>query len=167
MWVTFFLSYVLPLNSFGLAPRTASGLIGIATMPFLHGSLNHLINNSVAFVLLTFLWSVLEGDKMLLKLVWIILIGGLLTWIFAGSGLHIGASGLIYGMFGYLLLSGIFSKQLKYLIVSVFLAIYYSSMVFGVLPVRSGISWEGHLSGFISGILVSWMVHKKHSSGRD
>ncbi len=161
IWGSYFASLVLPLQQFGLVPRTQHGLLGIIFTPFLHGSLAHLISNSISFIIFAVMLAILEGNKMFAKVMLMILIGGILTWLMARNATHIGASGLIFSLWGYLLLSGWFSRKLKYIVVSIMLMSFYSGMIFGVLPGKTGISWESHLFGFIAGILVSWFYHRK------
>lgn len=98
---------------------------------------------------------------MFAKVMLMIAIGGLLTWSMGRDANHIGASGLIFSLWGYMLFSGFFSRKLKYIIVSIGLMFFYSGMIFGILPGKVGISWEGHLFGFIAGIIVSWLYHRK------
>jgi len=161
IWATYFLSALLPLQQFGLIPRTTWGLIGIISAPFLHASLPHLIGNSISFILFTLALALLEGDKMMGKVMLMMIIGGGLTWLMGRSANHIGASGLIFSLWGYLLLSGWFSRKLKYMVVSIILMFFYSGMIFGIFPGQTGVSWEGHLFGFIAGIMVSWLYHGK------
>ena len=151
---------MLPLQQFGLVPRTQHGLFGILFAPFLHGSLAHLIGNSISLVIFAVMFAIVEGNKMFAKVMLMILIGGALTWLMARNATHIGASGLIFSLWGYLLLSGWFSRKFKYIVVSMMLIFFYSGMIFGVFPGKIGISWESHLFGFIAGILVSWFYHK-------
>jgi membrane associated rhomboid family serine protease len=161
IWAVYFASLALPLNQFGLVPRTTQGLIGIITAPFLHGSLMHLVNNSISFILFAVILAMLEGNKMFTKVALMIVIGGTLTWLLARSANHIGASGLIFSLLGYMLLAGWFSGKLKYLVVSLALIFFYGGMIFGVLPGQPGISWDGHLFGFIAGIIVAWVSNRK------
>jgi membrane associated rhomboid family serine protease len=161
IWLSFFLSLVFPIQQFGLIPRTIPGLLGIISAPFLHGSLSHLIGNSISFTIFALVLSMLEGNKMFAKVMLMILIGGGLTWILGRNAIHIGASGLIFSLWGYMLFAGWFSRKLKYILVSFGLIFFYSGMIFGVLPGKVGISWEGHLFGFIAGIIVSWLYHRK------
>jgi len=147
-----------------LVPRTSIGLIGIFSAPFLHGSLPHIINNSISFTLFAVALALLEGDKMFAKVMLMLVIGGVLTWVMGRSANHIGASGLIFSLWGYMLLSGWFSRKLKYIVVSIMLIFFYSGMIFSVLPGKADISWEGHLFGFIAGIIVSWLYHPKKTS---
>lgn len=165
LWSIHLFSYLIPLQNYGLIPRTGQGIIGIFTTPFLHGSWGHLINNSISLLIFSLVWATLEGEKIFMKIFGIIIIGGCLTWLFASRSNHIGASGLIFGMMGYLLLSGWFSRQLKYIIVSILLGILYGGMIFGVLPGKAGLSWEGHLFGFVAGVFVSWLYHKNTVDG--
>jgi len=90
-----------------------------------------------------------------------VLIGGSLTWLMGRDANHIGASGLIFALWSYLLLAGWFSKSIKYILASLFLIFFYSGMIFGVLPGKPGISFEGHLFGAVAGIIVAWIYHKK------
>jgi len=160
IWIVYFLSLVLPLRDFGLIPRTLQGLIGIVTSPFLHVSIFHLLGNTLSFAVFAFFLALLEGQKMFSKIFFIAIIGGGLTWIFGRSANHIGASGLIFGLWGYLLLSGWFTRQIKYMLVSFILIGMYSGMVFGLLPLRSAISFESHIFGFVAGVIVAWSYHK-------
>ena len=163
IWTNYFFSMLIPIQQFGLVPRTSMGLIGIFSAPFLHGSLLHIINNSISFTLFAVALALLEGDKMFPKVMLMMVIGGVLTWVMGRSANHIGASGLIFSLWGYMVLSGWFSRKLKYIVVSVILIFFYSGMIFSVLPGKVGISWEGHLFGFIAGIIVSWVYHRKKS----
>lgn len=161
MWLSYFISLLIPIKQFGLVPRTLPGLIGIFSAPFLHGSLLHLIENSISFTIFAIAFALLESNKMFAKVLLMVTIGGLLTWLMGGTANHIGVSGLIFSLWGYMLLSGWFSRQLKYIVVSMTLIFFYGGMMFGILPGKAGISWEGHLFGFIAGIIVSWLYHKK------
>ncbi len=160
IWGSYFLSFLFPLQQFGLIPRSISGLPGIVFAPFLHGSLSHLIGNSISFTIFALVLALLEGNKMFSKMVLMLLIGGALTWLMGRSAIHIGASGLIFSLFAYLLFAGWFSKKIKYIVVSIGLIFFYSGMIFGVLPSTPGISWEGHLFGFIAGVIVAKIYHK-------
>jgi len=163
IWGSYFLSFVFPLQQFGLVPRSVTGLTGIIFAPFLHGSLSHLIGNSISFAIFALVLALLEGNKMFAKVIWMVLIGGSLTWLMGRSAIHIGASGLIFSLFAYLLLAGWFSKKIKYIVVSSGLIFFYSGMIFGVFPSTPGVSWEGHLFGFIAGIIVAWRYHKNRA----
>ncbi len=162
MWGAYFCSLFIPIQQFGLIPRTTVGLFGIITAPFLHGSLPHIIGNSISFITFAVALALLEGDKMFEKVMLMVIISGGLTWLFGRTANHIGASILIFSFWGYLLLSGWFSRKIKYIIASMILIFFYGGMIFGVLPGKIGVSWDGHLFGFIAGIIVSWLYHRKN-----
>lgn len=161
LWGIHLFSYIIPLQQYGLIPRTTHGLIGIITSPFLHGSWDHLIGNTTSLIGLLVILYFLEGDKMLSKIILMILIGGILTWLFGRSANHIGASGLIFSIWGYILLSAWFSKKPKYIWLSVLVIFLYGGMVYGIYPLQVGVSWEGHLFGLVGGIYMAWLYHKK------
>jgi len=144
------------LNGFGIVPRTVQGLWGILFSPFLHGSLSHLINNSIAFVWLGLLTTLRRP----LDLVGVTLIGGLIaglgTWLTGGVGtVHIGFSGVIFAYLGFLLTRGWFERSFGAIAVSVVSFLWFGSMIWGVLPNMPGVSWQAHLFGFIGGIVAA------------
>lgn len=153
LWIIHLISHIIPLQNYGIKPRDLHGLIGIVTAPFLHADLYHLINNSIGLLIFGLIFRFLEGKQSLLIILSIIFIQGTLTWIMARNGNHIGASGVIFGLYGYLLFAGFFHHQFKYILASIFILFFYGGMIFGVLPSTPGISWEGHLFGFIAGVL--------------
>jgi len=162
LWFIHLISYIIPLQQFGLIPRTSIGLIGIITSPFLHGSWSHLIGNTTSLIGLLLILFLLEGDKMIIKLMFMVLIGGSLTWLFARTANHIGASGLIFSIWGYVLLSAWFSGQVKYIWLSIIVIFFYEGMIYGILPLQVSVSWESHLSGLLTGIYLAWFYHKKN-----
>ena len=152
------------LNQYGIRPRTMDGLYGIVYAPFLHGDFAHLIGNTLPFVVLG--WLILLEGVGHFFVVYLIssVVAGLGTWIVgAGNSVHIGASGVIFGFLGYLLLSGFFQRSLRSILVSVAVGALYGGLLFGVLPGQPGISWEGHLFGFIGGVLAARVYRKKRA----
>ena len=149
------------LNSLGIEPRTVSGLIGIPLAPFLHGGFGHLIANTIPFALLGFLTIMRGVSTFIIASAFITIVGGLAVWLVASGGYHIGASGLIFGLFGYNLAMGIFERSFKSIMMAVVVGLLYGSMIFGVLPGRPGISWEGHLFGFAAGVGFAWLAGRK------
>lgn len=144
------------LDAFGIHPRTQAGLWGILFAPFLHFGFEHLLANSIPFAVLG--WFVLlRGERQFIIVTfWTIVVGGLGVWIFAESNSnHAGASILIFGYFGYLLFSAIFERSLPALTMTLLTLFLYSSMIWGVLPLIQGVSWQGHLFGFIGGAMAS------------
>jgi membrane associated rhomboid family serine protease len=145
------------LNQFGLVPRQLNGLLGIVTSPFLHGNVWHYFSNIVPLCVFSFLL-LQYGNKTFLRLTVLLMLStGLLVWLFARPALHVGASGVLYGYFGFLLLAGWRSAQWKPLLISVVVAVFYGGLVFGVLPTRYYVSWESHLFGFVSGLVLAWV----------
>ena len=159
LWVIYWIeiNYDLYFNKYGIYPRTMLGLRGIILSPFIHSGIKHLFNNSIPlFILLTSLFYFYR--KIAFKvLIYGILLSGSLTWIIAREANHIGASGIVYLLFSFILFSGIIRKYNRLIAVSLIVIFLYGSMIWYILPVKEEISWEGHLSGFIVGILFSFI----------
>lgn len=151
LWLVFFISLLFPIAEYGLKPRDIDGLIGIITAPFFHASLYHLIINTTGLLIFGGIFTLLEGKNSLAIIVFIIIVQGCLTWLFARTGNHIGASGLIFGLYGYLLMVGLFNRKLIYMTISLLILFAYGSMIFGILPSSSRVSFEAHLFGFVAG----------------
>ncbi|MEL6350193.1 MAG: rhomboid family intramembrane serine protease [Cyanobacteria bacterium J06627_28] len=151
------------LDGLGIRPRDPSGLWGILFAPFLHGNFAHLISNTVPFVTLSWLIMLRATEDWLVVTLISAVVGGLGTWLLgAPSSVHIGASGVIFGYFGFLLLRGYFERSLVAIAFSVLVFFLYGSILWGVLPPLDGapISWEGHLFGFIGGVLAAKFMAK-------
>ena len=148
-------------SSFGVRPRTTSGLIGIIISPFLHGGFNHILNNSLGFVLFASLILLRDIKSFFIVSIIAILFSGLGIWLFGGSDTnHIGASGLIFGYFGYCISTGFFEKKIMIVLFSILIIIGYGSMILGVLPLKQGVSWEGHFFGLLGGIVSAYILAK-------
>jgi len=146
-----------------LLPRTLSGLPGILTMPFLHGNMAHLLSNTLPLIVFSVLIS-LKGNAYFIKVtVLVIIISGIALWLFGRSSYHIGASGLIFGYFGFLLVRMFYSPSIASITISMGVLIFYGGIIFGVLPQGGGVSWEGHLFGFLSGIGVAKIMKVKET----
>lgn len=146
------------LDSYGIIPRNLIGLRGILFAPFLHGSIPHLIGNTVPFIILGWLIMMREIRDFFWVTVIAGLISGLGTWLFGSPGVHIGASGVIFGYLGYLLLRGFFERSATSVVISLGVGTLYGSLLWGVLPMQYGISWEGHLFGFIGGVVAARLL---------
>jgi len=150
-------------DSWGILPRSLSGLIGIPLMPILHGGFDHLISNTIPFLVLG--WIVLKAEKenFILATAVIILFGGVGTWLIGSRGVHIGASGLIYGYFGYVMVRAILEKRPLWILIGLVVGIFFGGMIFGVFPKfgQNQISWEGHLCGMLAGAWFGWNRTKK------
>ena len=146
------------LDSLGIAPRTVRGLLGIFFAPFVHGGFWHLWNNTLPLIFLG--WIVMLGGRLLFVRVSaiIILAAGVGTWLFGTApGPHLGASTLIYGFLGFLLLRGFLEPSIRWVIVSVVIGVLYSGALGGFLP-RGQISVVGHIFGFLGGLSASWLL---------
>lgn len=142
------------LQGNGIGPREIEGLDGILWAPFLHSDWRHLIANTAPFLLLSALVAI-RGFRYWLQLsVVAILVGGALTWIFGGSGNHIGASGVVFAYLGALIGAAFFERSVRAAAPAAIAILLYSSMLVGLVP-QQGISWEGHLAGFVAGLAVS------------
>ncbi|NWF10939.1 rhomboid family intramembrane serine protease [Pseudomonas salomonii] len=142
------------LMAFGLVPRTVSGLFGILTSPFLHASFAHLSANLIAFVALGTLVMVEGLNRFITVSAIIILLGGSLVWLFGFSGVHVGASGWVFGLWAYLLSRAWFHRSWINLIVAAVVAVFYGGLIMGFVP-RQGISFEGHLFGALAGFIAA------------
>jgi membrane associated rhomboid family serine protease len=141
------------LYIYGVLPREISGLKGILLHPFIHASLQHLISNSVPLVVLGFLVA-LDGTWQFVKTsIWIILCGGILLWLFGRSSFHVGASLLIFGYFGYVVMRAVSKKTISSVIIAILTIFFYGGLIYGLVPLNNHISWEGHLFGLLSGIM--------------
>lgn len=148
------------LNYFGIYPRNSIGLRGILLAPFLHGNFQHLISNTIPFVVMG--WFVmLRGIPEFFKVSAIVMLAsGIGTWLFGSAGLHIGASGVIFGYFGFLLSRAYFERSALSIALSLAVGLLYGGLIWGVLPGRFGISWEGHLFGFLGGIYAARYISR-------
>ncbi|KPX15959.1 Rhomboid family protein [Pseudomonas amygdali pv. dendropanacis] len=148
------------LIHFGIIPRNATGLRGIVFAPFLHGSIQHLLSNLLPFIVLSWLVAT-EGVR---RYAWVAglvcLLGGLLVWSFGRSNIHVGASGLIFGFWAYLLARAWYQRSIASVLVALLVLAGYSGLVFGFVPV-AGISFESHIAGALAGICVAWLMHSK------
>lgn len=154
MWLIFCLEISLGLNlgQYGIYPRTVHGLVGILTAPLLHASLSHLVSNTIPLLFLggaVFMFYEQIATRVFLSCY---LITNALVWVIGRPNYHIGASGLIYGLAGFLMFYGIFRRDFKSLLISIIVIIIYGGLVYGVLPTNTHVSFESHLMGFLVGI---------------
>ncbi|MBD78514.1 MAG: rhomboid family intramembrane serine protease [Crocinitomicaceae bacterium] len=162
MWLPFIIEYVfqIELAWLGIYPRTWSGLKGILFAPFIHGDINHLMNNSVPMLVLGSLTYYFYKPIFYKAFFNIIFFGGLITWFIARDSFHIGASGVIYGLASLLFFSGMFRKSYRLVAVSLLVVFLYGSMVWGVLPLEERISFESHLAGAVVGFAIAFRYRK-------
>ena len=159
IWLTD-LAFDLNLRQFGVYPREPDGLIGILTVPLIHGSFKHIFSNTLpAFILGTaFLYG--YPRSAILGMPVIYLGSGLCVWLFARSSYHIGASGLIHGMMFFLFVIGILRGDRLSIAISLIVFFLYGSMVWGIFPAEPGISFESHLFGAVLGVILAIVFRK-------
>jgi len=161
-WIVTFVNEIFlrgQLNTLGILPLNLVGLRGILFAPFLHGGFYHVAANTVPFIVLGWLVMLRNISDFYFVSIIAALVGGLGTWLIGEPrSVHIGASGVIFGYFGYLLFRGYFERSFVAIAISLIIAFTYGSLIWGVLPTRSYISWEGHLFGFIGGIIAAKLL---------
>ncbi|WP_461532328.1 rhomboid family intramembrane serine protease [Sinomicrobium sp.] len=155
-WIQIRFSY--DFTSFGIYPRKLSGLKGIVCSPLLHGSVQHLYNNSIPVLVLGGILLHFYRHQSLRVLLYGLLLSGILTWIIGRPAYHIGASGLIYTLFSFIFFKGIVARHYRLVALSLLVVFVYGSMLWYVFPIDNNVSWEGHLSGFISGLILALSI---------
>jgi membrane associated rhomboid family serine protease len=160
MWVVEVFDQVFSgahLDQYGIRPHNLpDGLLGIFSAPFLHAGFDHLIGNTIPFLVMGAMIALSGLARVAMATLIIVVVGGLGVWLFASSGTdHIGASGVVFGYAGYLIARGLFSRNLLHLGLGIaVIAIYGTTLLFGLAP-RDGISWQGHLFGAIGGVVAA------------
>ncbi len=160
IWVVFALDRFMALEQYGLIPRNVRGLVGIVAMPFLHSDLSHIIGNTVPLVVTLLLLAGSRANSGAIVVLITVLAGSGL-WLFGREALHIGASGLVFGLIAFHVCSGFFERRFKSIIIALVVGGLYAGTLFnGVLPFQKGVSWDGHLIGAIAGALVALITAK-------
>jgi len=157
MWIVFWaeIRFSWDFTFLGIYPRKLSGIFGVLAGPFIHGSLKHLFNNSVPlFVLSSGLFYFYRNMRWKV-LIYGLILSGLLTWLIGRPAIHIGASGVVYMLAAFLFFKGIFSKQYSLIAFSLVVVFLYGGLLWYVMPIDPRISWEGHLSGFLIGLILA------------
>lgn len=148
--------YNFRFGKYGVFPRTIKGMRGIFFSPFLHGDWKHVLNNSIPIIVLgtslRYFYKTIAKEVFL----WSWLMSGIWLWSIGRESYHIGASGIVYALVSFLFFSGLFRKHTKLMAISFFVVFLYGSMVWGLFPIQEHISWEGHLSGALAGIILAW-----------
>jgi len=163
MWFVYWIEIKFGYNftAYGVYPRTLGGLKGILFSPFIHGDTRHLFNNSIpVFVFLLLLFYFYQSISFSV-LLFGSLISGVLTWIIGKEAYHIGMSGVVYLLFSFIFFSGVFRKHFRLIAVSLIVIFLYGSMFWYIFPVEKGVSWEGHLSGLLTGLLFVFLYKNK------
>ena len=162
IWLVFWfeIRFGFDFNHWGIYPRSLEGLRGVFFGPFIHGDMKHLANNSLPLLILTTALLFFYRQNAWKILVYGLMLTGILTWLIGRSANHIGASGVIYMLFGFLFFKGILAKHLRLIALSFSVVFIYGSMLWYVFPIDSHISWEGHLSGLITGAFLALVVRR-------
>ena len=160
-WVEIYFNF--NFNKYGVLPRDLIGLRGIVFTHFIHSDTNHLFNNSIPLFVLLLSVFYFYRDIAYKVLIFGGLLSGLLTWVIARESYHIGASGIVYLLFSFVFFSGIIRKHYRLVALSFIIIFLYGSMIWYVLPIKDGMSWEGHLSGFINRFGFCCFLSKKRT----
>ncbi len=157
IWTVYYieLRFRINLDHYGIYPRTFFGLRGILLSPIIHGSLGHLYNNTLPLTFLTASLFYFYRDNAWQVLFWGIVLSGLITWLIGRPSYHIGASGVIYMMASFMFFKGIFTKYYRLVALSLIVVFIYGGLFWYIFPVEDTISWEGHLGGFIMGLVLA------------
>jgi membrane associated rhomboid family serine protease len=148
--------FALELRRFGVRPRELAGLPGILLAPLLHGGFSHLFANSLPLLVLGTGMLYLYPNSAVKVLPAVYLGPGVAVWMLGNSGsVHAGASGLIYGLFGYILVAGLIRRDRRAIAASLLVSFLYGTLVWGVLPIEPGVSWETHLAGALIGLVLA------------
>lgn len=163
MWLVFWYQVRVDygIKAYGIRPQKLEGLLGIFTSPFLHGDINHLYNNSIPVFVLTLALFYFYNKIAWKVIIYGILLSGLLTWLIGSSGNHIGASGLVYVLVSFIFFKGVFAKYYRLIALSLVVIFLYGSLIWYVFPIKSGMSWEGHLGGLITGFVFAFIFKKQ------
>ena len=148
------------LCDYGIFPRTKFGLLGIVLSPFLHYGFEHVMMNTLPFIILAG-FVILHNPGQFLKVsIFIIIIGGLGVWLFGRTAYHVGASGLIFGYFGFIISRSWYQRSILTVIIAVIAILLYGGMLIGIVPLFSYVSWEAHLFGFLAGLFAARVLIK-------
>lgn len=154
LWIAYWMDVRFHLNlaTYGIYPRTLEGLRGVIFSPFIHGSLEHLYNNSIPLLVLIAALEFFYKELTFKVLFFGVLISGFLTWIIGRESYHIGASGLVYVLVSFIFFKGLLTKYYRLVALSLVVIMLYGGLIWYIFPdVKTGISWEGHLAGLITG----------------
>jgi len=161
MWIVKFIEHYFEISfcTFGMFPRTIYGLKGIIFSAFIHQDFSHLLNNTYPLVILGGMLFYFYKKLGVQIFLWLFFISGFWLWAIGRPNYHIGASGVVYALASFIFFSGLFKKQTKLSAASLLVIFLYGSMIWGVLPINDGVSWEGHLAGLLAGLLIA-IVYK-------
>ena len=162
IWIVFWIEvrFGVNFNPFGVYPRKLSGLWGVFFSPFIHSGIKHLFNNTIPLLVLSIALFYFYRSISWKILGYGLLLTGLITWLIARPAYHIGASGIIYLLASFLFFKGVFSKHYRLVALSLIVVFLYGGLLWYVTPIDPEVSWEGHLSGLIVGLLFAFIFKK-------
>lgn len=164
LWVLEALDVVLlgALDGFGVSPRVIAELPQVLTAPFLHFGFEHLMANSLPFLVLGVLARMAGRRPFWVATLASILVSGLFAWLLsAPNTVTAGASGLVFGWLAFLLVRGLFNRNWKQILISAAVFGFFGGMLWGVFPTLPGVSWQGHLGGAVGGVLAAWWLQRR------
>ncbi len=163
LWFVKLVEISLDINlvQFGLYPRAYKGLLGILTCPLIHSTWNHLYSNSIPLLVLGAITFYFYRPIAFSIFFWVYLMSGVWLWAAGREAYHIGASGLVYGFVSFLFFSGVFRKERSTMVLSLLVVFLYGSLVWGVFPVNTDVSWESHLLGAAAGLITAFYYRKE------
>lgn len=163
IWLVFWFEVRFGFNfsKFGIYPQTLKGLRGVILSPFIHGDIQHIYHNTIPLFVLSMALFYFYRHIAWKVLFLGILFSGLLTWCIGRPSYHIGASGLIYVLISFTFFKGVFAKHYRLIALSLLIVFLYGSMILYTIPIEKGVSWEGHLSGLITGLLFAFVFKKE------
>lgn len=166
LWLVYWVEIKFRVNftTFGVYPREVKGLFGIIASPFIHSGIEHLYKNSIPILVLTASLFYFYKDIAWKTLAYGLVTSGFLTWLIGRTSYHIGASGMVYFLASFLFFKGVRTRNYRLIALSLIVVFLYGSLVWGTMPGEPGISWEGHLSGFIAGLVFSFILKSSHFS---
>ncbi|WP_372755446.1 rhomboid family intramembrane serine protease [Mariniflexile sp.] len=162
IWLVFWFEvrFRFHFNDYGIYPQTLKGLRGVFFSPFIHGSIQHLYHNTIPLFVLSMALFYFYRPIAWKVLLYGILLSGFLTWFIGRPSHHIGASGLIYVLVSFIFFKGVLAKHYRLIALSLLVVFLYGSMIWYALPLEEGVSWEGHLSGLVTGLVFA-LIFKK------
>ena len=154
------------LSWYGIYPRTTHGLIGIFAAPLLHADFDHLWANSIPLLILGPIIIYFYRSIAFQIFFWIYIMTGIWVWVVGREAYHIGASGIVYGFITFLFFSGVFRKDSRLLALSLFVVFLYGGTLWGILPLKTGMSWESHMMGALAGLITAYHFRKEGPPSR-
>lgn len=163
IWIIKIIEVVFRFNlkQFGIIPQSVNNLFGIILFPLLHDNFGHLISNSLPLLLIGIAVNYFYPKSAKTLWVAVYFIPGIFIWLFGRGGIHIGASGIVYGLWSFVFFSGIIRRDKRAIALTLLSLFIYGGIVIGIFPIKKTISWEGHFAGFVTGLILSIIFRKK------